>query len=94
MEQSITLNLSYDLSDSDWKKVMSVYKQMDGWIDNRDFPYWFGTEEDDQCITASIEPSGLVVTGNVNESVWFGWVTVLCSKLTLALSREIHDAES
>ena len=94
MEQTITLNLPNDLSDSDWKKVSTVYKQMDGWIDGYDHPYWFGTEEDDLYISASVEPSGLLLSGKVDEGIWISWVTVLCAKLTLALGREIHDAEA
>ncbi len=92
MKQSITLNLPYDLSSSDWSKVLSVYQQMNGWIDNKQFSYWFGTERDAQCITASVEPSGLVVTGNVSEMLWLRWLTVFCARLTLALGKEIHDA--
>ena len=84
MEQTITLNLPYDLSDSDWEKVSSVYKQMDGWVDSHDYPYWFGTEDDDQYITASVEPSGLLLFGKIDEGIWIGWITVLCAKLTLA----------
>lgn len=94
MERTITLNLPYDLSDTEAAKVLEVYRQMDGWIENKDFPYWYGTEDDDQFICASLEPSGLVLTGNVDEIVWIGWITVLCAKLTLALGRETHDAES
>ncbi|MGB3511620.1 MAG: hypothetical protein WBA93_20755 [Microcoleaceae cyanobacterium] len=94
VKQTITLNLPYDLSDSDWEKVSIVYKQMDGWIDNHDGPYWFGTEEDDQYIWASVEPSGLLLSGKIDEMIWIGWITVLCAKLTLALGREIHNAES
>lgn len=94
MEQTITLNLPNDLSDSDWEKVSTVYKQMDGWIDSHDYPRWFGTEEDEQYIWASVEPGGLQLFGKIDKSIWIGWITVLCAKLTLALGREIHDAES
>jgi hypothetical protein len=91
--QTITLNLHYDLSDTEATKVLAVYRQMAGWIENKDLPYWFGTEEDDYFIVGSLEPSGLLLEGNVNERIWIGWITVLCAKLTLALGREIHDAE-
>lgn len=94
IEQTITLNLPDDLSDSDWKKVDNIFKQMDGWIDGCDYPYWFGTDEDDRYIWASAEPSGLVLFGKIDKGIWIGWITVLCAKLTLALGREIHDAEA
>jgi len=93
MNQTITLNLPYDLTDSEWGKVLDVYKSMDGWQDNESYPCWFGTEDDEQNILVSVEPSGLVISGSVNEMLWFGWITVLCAKLTLALGREIHDAD-
>ena len=94
MEQTITLNLPDDLSDADWKKVYSVFEQMDGWIDGYDDPYWFGTEDDERYIWASEEPSGLLLCGEIEDIIWIGWITVLCAKLTLALGREIHDAGS
>jgi hypothetical protein len=94
MERTITLNLPYDLSGSEAATILDVYRQMDGWIDNKDLPCWYGTEQDDRFIWASLEPSGLLLVGNVDERVWIGWITVLCAKLTLALGREIHDAES
>lgn len=94
LEQSITLNLPYDLSPDDWKKVSAVYQQMEGWIDCSGHPCWFGTEKDERYIVASVEPSGLVLTGHISDMIWIGWITVLCAKLTLALGREIHDADS
>ncbi len=66
---------------------------MDGWLENKDLPYWYGTEEDNEYICASVEPSGLVINGKVNEMIWLGWVTKLCAKLSHALNREIYDAE-
>ena len=93
MEQSITLNLPYDLSDNDWEKVSIIYKNMGGWLNNTEQAYWYGTEQDKQYIYASIEPSGLVISGKVNEMIWLGWVTKLCAKLTHALGREVYDAE-
>ena len=94
MEQTITLNLPYDLSDQDWIKVSAVYAEMDGWQEGEDFPCWYGSPNDSQYITASSEPSGLVVSGKVNELIWLGWVTKLCAKLSIALNREVYDAES
>ena len=94
MEKTITLNLPHDLSDSEQKKVFNVYEQMNGWLDGYEVPYWFGTEKDEQYIYASVEPSGLLLCGKIDESIWIGWITVLCAKLSLALGKEIHDAES
>ena len=94
MEKSITLNLPYDLEAREWEKVSLVYKQMDGWIEGCELPYWFGTEKDECYIYASVEPSGLLICGNVSDDrIWLGWITLLCAKLTLALGKEIYDAE-
>ncbi|MBU2713188.1 hypothetical protein [Zooshikella harenae] len=92
MEQSITLNIPHDLSDEEWEKISEVYRNMDGWIDGIDFPYWYGTESDDRYISVSYEPSGLLFTGKVNDDLWVGWLTQICAKLSIALRREIHDA--
>lgn len=92
MDQSITLNIPHDLSDEDWDKISEVYRSMDGWIDGKDFPYWYGTEADDRYISVSYEPSGLLFSGNVNDDLWVGWLTQICAKLSIALNREIHDA--
>jgi hypothetical protein len=93
MKQTITLNLPYDLPESDWEKVSDVYTQMAGWVENSEYPSWYGTDQDEEYLCASVEPSGLVITGKVDEMIWIGWITVLCAKLTLALGMEIHDAE-
>lgn len=93
MEQSITLNLPYDLTDSEWEKVMTVYRAMNGWVEGQDVPCWFGALDGPQFVAASVEPSGLVVSGNLEPLLFRGWVTKLCAKLTAALGREVYDAE-
>ena len=92
MEQSITLNIPHDLSDEEWEKISEVYRSMDGWIEGKDFPYWYGTESDDRYISVSYEPSGLLFTGRVRDDLWVGWLTQICAKLSIALKREVHDA--
>jgi len=93
MELSITLNLPNNLSEQEWEEVSAVYKSMDGWLDNNEQAYWYGTEEDSEFISASVEPSGLVISGKVNQIIWLAWCTKLCAKLSHALNREIYDAE-
>lgn len=93
MKQSITLNLPYALSDSEWAKVMTVYRSMDGWIEKQELPCWFGPLNGPQFVAASIEPSGLVIAGNLDPLLFRGWITKLCAKLTAALGREVYDAE-
>jgi hypothetical protein len=93
VHQSITLNVPYDLPDDDWKKIVTVFKSMDGWLESQNCQFWYGTEKDARYIYASVEPSGLLIAGEIDSMLWTGWITVLCAKLTLALVREIHDAE-
>jgi hypothetical protein len=93
MEESITLNLPYDLSELEWSKVMAVYRQMNGWVEGQALSCWFGLLDSVQFISASVEPSGLPVSGNIEPLLFRGWVTKLCAKLTSSLGREIYGAE-
>ena len=92
MYQSITLNLPYELSDAEWGKISTVYRSMDGWIE--DHSSWFGPPESEQYVTASSEPSGLLVEANIDPIHFRGWLTKLCARLTAALGREVYDAEA
>jgi len=92
MVQTITLNLPYDLSDAEWDKVAAVYRSMDGWIEEH--AGWFGPWQGERYIAASVEPSGLLVEGNVDPRLFGDWITTLCARLTAALGRDIHDAEA
>jgi hypothetical protein len=93
MSQSITLNLPYDLADSEWAKVTAVYESMGDWVPGQAVACWFGPLDSSNFLAASIEPSGLVLEGKVDPLLFRGWVTKLCAKLTLALGREVYDAE-
>jgi hypothetical protein len=93
MDQSITLNVPIDLTDRESKAVLAVYRSMNGWINAENGIYWYGNSPGAPFINVSSEPSGLVVTGNVDEMLWLGWITKLCAKLSIALNREIYDAE-
>ncbi len=93
MHQSITLNVPHDLTDEEWAKVAAVYASMDGWREGEALPTWYGTEADQAYIIASAEPSGLLLEGLLEPDLWTGWLTVLCARLSLALGREVHDAE-
>jgi len=93
MDQTITLNVSAYLSEQEWAKVMEVYRSMDGWIEGAEWPSWYGSEADPCYITVSAEPSGLVLSANIDPPLWTGWLTVICARLTLALGTAVHDAE-
>lgn len=52
-----------------------------------------GGHGDEQYITASVEPSGVLLEVQLDTGHWTGWLTLLCARLSLSLGREIHDAE-
>lgn len=93
MRQDITLNIPYDLSNEEWEKVAAVYASLDGWLGDPDGPAWYGREGDARYIGSSVEPSGIQFFGEVETLLWTGWLTVLCARMSLALGREVHDAE-
>lgn len=94
MSQAITLNLPYNLADSEWTKVFAIYESMDEWVPGQAVPCWFGPLDSPWYVAASVEPSGLLLEGNVDPVLFRGWVTKLCAKLTIALGREVYDAEA
>lgn len=92
---TITLSLPYDLTDEQCAAVDEVYRSMDGWIGYASadgLPQWYGSESEERFVTASVEPSGLQIDGRLPPAEWTGWISVLCSRLSLALGMEIHDA--
>jgi hypothetical protein len=93
---TITLSMPYDLSASQWAAVDEVFRGMDGWLgyspaDNT--PQWYGRESDERWVWASVEPSGLLVEGELDPDLWTAWLTDLCARLSLALGLEVRDAE-
>lgn len=94
MQQDITLNIPYDLSEQEWLKVSAVYESLDGWLGDRDGPAWYGQEGDARYIWASVEPSGIQFCGEVETPIWIAWLTVLCARMSLALGREVRDASA
>lgn len=93
LRQEITLNIPYDLSEKEWESVAAVYASLDGWLGAPDVPAWYGREGDARHISASVEPSGIQFYGELEAPLWTGWLTVLCARMSLALGREVHDAE-
>jgi hypothetical protein len=94
--QSITLSMPYDLTQQQWAVVDQVFRGMDGWIgysEQDNCPEWFGHIDSPRYVTASVEPSGLLIEGNLSGGFWTGWLTVLCARLSLGLNMEIRDAE-
>jgi hypothetical protein len=92
--QSMTPNLPYDLSDENWGRVAAVYRNMEGWIESTDVPRWFGNEDGPKQISASVEPSGLLLEGRLESDAWAKWIDLLSTRLSAALGFKVRDAES
>ena len=93
MEQEITLNIPYSMHEEDWIELRKVYISMPGWIGfgKDDCAYWFGKVEDDIHIEASIEPSGLVLSGFIDDKSWAKWVEEFIQKSSVALEYEVKE---
>lgn len=92
--QSVTLNVSYELPDDVWSKIAIEYERMPGWLGYENgIPIWFGREGDPENISASVEPSGLLIDGEMEAGKWRDWVDQLCSNLSTVLGYQVKDAE-
>lgn len=88
------LNIRYDLPDEVWDKVSKVYENMPGWIGYKSgIPYWFGTDEDDVFIEASVEPSGLSFYAQMNSDVWMSWIETFKLEATKVLGFDVGEPE-
>lgn len=96
-EFDIRLNIRFDSPKEDWIKIEEVYRSMPGFKevdDYCDYCCWFGTENDEEYISVQVEPSGLDFRARMESKDWVKWLTLLCSRLSLKLGREVKDAES
>lgn len=95
MHNVITLTIPYNLPDSDWIIVDDIYKSMPGWIGylKDGCPYWFGTENNNVYLSASVEPSGLLFDGRMDEEEFKEWINSFKTLATRKLGFEVKDAE-
>lgn len=88
------LNIRYDQSDEQWNKLSNVYENMPGWIGYANgIPYWFGKEEQDVFVTASVEPSGLAFHAQLSDYEWEVWIEHFKSEATKALGYIVGEPE-
>ncbi len=83
----INLNIHYTAPNEVWDKIEEVYSSM---------PYWYGDDcwrGDNIDITASVEPSGIQIAGNMPDDIWEEWYEELKKKLTKVLGYEIGEPE-
>ncbi|KGR74974.1 hypothetical protein [Ureibacillus sinduriensis] len=92
--QTCNLNIWYYLPDEIWDKVTNLYGSMPGWIGyKKGIPYWFGCENDDVFIMASVEPSGLSFYGKMSNDDWSSWIERFKSEATKVVGFDVGEPE-
>lgn len=95
-KHSVTLNIPYDLSPGQWQSLVEVYKTMPGWIDGsgrEGCPMWWPDGIGAGMIGVSVEPSGLLISGDVSQLMWSRWISEFERCATAALGFRVHDAQ-
>lgn len=88
------LNIRHDLPDEMWAKVSKVYERMPGGIGYKSgIPYWFGIEEDDVFIEASVEASGLSFYAQMDDNDWNAWIETFKLEATKVLGFDVGEPE-
>lgn len=92
---SITMNIPYDMSAEDWTRLAAVYEAMLGWQGYLPdgCPVWYPDGPDKGEISASVEPSGLLLEGDVSEATWKLWLSEFMQRTSAALGFAVRDAE-
>lgn len=92
--QKCNLNIWYYLPDEVWDKVTTIYESMPGWIGYKNgIPYWFGHEDDEVFIMASVEPSGLSFYAQMSNSEWSSWIEIFKLETTKLVGFEVGEPE-
>lgn len=86
----INLNIHYSAPDDIWCRISKVYEETPYWAGDAPLPHWIGENID---LTASVEPSGIQISGEMPESIWKDWYKNLKDKLTDVLGYEIGEPE-
>lgn len=90
MSHDINLNIHYTIPDHLWEKIGRVYASMPYWTGEQKAPCWKGENVD---LTASVEPGGIQIYGEMPEGIWENWYSELKEKLTSVLGYEIGEPE-
>ncbi|WP_442483846.1 hypothetical protein [Aeoliella sp. SH292] len=99
--ESRNLNIRYDLPESIWALVPSVFEEMPGWCGyggggkgEDGIPYWFSFAESEKCINASVEPSGLQFNAyNIDVEEWENWLAAIKTLATSRLGFRVGELE-
>ena len=93
------MNIRYDLPNDVWEKdIPKIYKSMEGWLgfskENESIPYWFSFDETQKHIWASVEPSGLLFCGLIEDDDWENWILEIQKIATKELGFKVENAEN
>ena len=100
-KQSTTLNIRHDLSNNIWENsIPKIYEFMEGWLCfskeevNKGSAYWFSFDETQKHIWASVELSGLLFCGLMEDEEWENWMLEFQKVATKQLGFKVEDAEN
>jgi hypothetical protein len=63
-----------DLTEQHLLELDRLYRRLPGWVDYLEgIPHWFGQPESIPSLSASAEPSGLIVSGTAPAAEWEVW---------------------
>ena len=98
----MNLNIWYDAPPEVWEKVPAVCASMDGWLGFGDgvqgqegIPYWFSFDDsgDQPELRASVEPSGLFISGYLDDAIWDAWRAKIKQVATQMLGYPVGELE-
>jgi hypothetical protein len=83
VERVYALRIS-EFNESDLKHLQEAYEGLPGWAGtgSHGCSCWFGREEVAPYLVASVEPSGLQVSGILRPQEWHSWHEALVTKLS------------
>lgn len=93
----ITLNIHYSAPQAVWNQLGELYRQMPGWAEAHGpegcswTGQWFGANDAEQYLTASVEPGGLQLYGELPEAVWAEWIALFRNRAGALLGYEIGE---
>ncbi len=76
----INLNIHHSAPQEIWDRLGVLYQQMPGWPEAHPkgtewFAQWFGPDGAERFLSASVEPGGLQIYGQLPEAEWTAWIT-------------------
>ena len=73
-----------EFNEDDWNRLLETYQGLPCWAGtgSHGCSCWFGSEEVAPYLVASVEPSGLQVSGVLHPQEWHSWHEALSTKLS------------